>query len=623
MNQFTGMKTIFEKIPRFFRENPFYFSRKSIQSKLLSTYIIINLVPLIIVGVISYTVSSNAIINEIKKNNAQLIDEATHNIDDYLQDLNQLSNTYVSKVLYKSINSMEALNKNIDINDLEVLENLMQMNEYLNTTFTSSDTFMSIRLFSDKGEFISCAFDMNNYRLQSYNSPQEAGWRQRMLENRQDQLIFGVHPLEQNGAYSFVASRPAINPYTRKRYGYICYDKKFGSFSKIFKQFEAREGSELLVYNSGGVLLYHTNPTLIGSRISGEIARLIRGPGNGSLIEKMNRKQMIVTYNKLALGNLTVVGLVPFSVFMKHILPLRNLILVISIISLCLVIILSMILSFYITRPIKKLNRLMTEVEFGNFDVTIEDIKDDDEIGHLSRSFNSMVSTIRQLIMSRYEMELRNKDAELKALLMQINPHFLYNTLEVVSGIADCEGVKSISEITQSLSKMLRYNIDLKNEQVRLAEEINNCRNFFLILKSRFENNLTIEEEFDPAAGDCLILKLVLQPLIENCIKHGIEKKIGQGYLKLTTKKEGKFIRISLTDNGVGFAPEKLREFEEFQGEVSSAFYGASATKSLGLKNVYARLKIFFGDQLLFNIKSVPGEGTCISIRIPAITYQD
>lgn len=139
-----------------------------------------------------------------------------------------------------------------------------------------------------------------------------------------------------------------------------------------------------------------------------------------------------------------------------------------------------------------------------------------------------MVSTIRQLIKSRYEMELRNKDAELKALLMQINPHFLYNTLEVVSGIADCEGVKSISEITQSLSKMLRYNIDLKNEQVRLADEINNCRNFFLILKSRFENNLTIEEELDPAAGDCLILKLVLQPLIENCIKHGIERRSGR-----------------------------------------------------------------------------------------------
>jgi two-component system, sensor histidine kinase YesM len=601
----------------------FTLKQKSIQSKLLGTYIIINLVPLIIVGVISYTVSSNAIRGEIEKNNTQLIEEVNHNISLYLQDLLQLSNIYVSTVHYKSINSMEALNKGINLNDLDVLENLMRMNEYLNTTYNSSDTFLSIRLFSDKGVFLSSAFNMQAYQLYNYNSPEEIQWQKKMYANKTNALIFDVHPLDKNGAYSFVASRAATNPYTNKRYGYICYDKQFSSFVNIFKQFENREGSEIQVIKNDGTIVYHTHQTLIGSKADLEILELIKNSSSRSIVKKVNYRKMLITYDRLPYGGLTVVGSVPVNVFMKHILPIQNVIFIICIISLLLVIILSLILSFHIAKPIKKLSNLMTQVELGNFDVAIEEIDQGDEIGHLSKSFNSMVSTIRQLIKSGYEMKLRNKDAELKALLMQINPHFLYNTLEVISGMADCEGVESISDITQSLSKMLRYNIDLQTDKVRLVDEIENCKNFFLILKSRFEDNLTIETEFDAAAGQYLIVKLVLQPLIENSIKHGIEKKLGKGYIKLTTKKLDDEVLIQITDNGVGFNPERLAEFKQFMQQVSSSFYDSSTTKSLGLKNVYARLKIFFGDKLRFEIQSHPEEGTIISIFIPALTYND
>jgi two-component system, sensor histidine kinase YesM len=623
MDQFTTIKSLWKKIPKIFREKPLSFQRKSIQSKLLSTYIIINIVPLIMVGMISYTVAADAISEEVKKNNNQLVEEVSRNINMYLLDLNQLSNTYVSKVLYKSVNSMEALNKQIDLNDIEVLENLMQMNEYLYTTFNSSDTFLSIRLFTDEGEFLSSAFNMQSYQLYSYNSPEEIKWQQRMYNNRTESLIFDVHPLERNGEFSFVASRAAINPYTNKRYGYICYDKEFSSFSNIFKQFERREGSEVQVIKEDGTFLYNSNQALIGQKVDPKLYQLIQGANSGTLVQKINHKKMIITYNKLTYGNLMVVGSVPVSVLVQHIHPLQNIILIISVISLILVVILSLILSFYIARPIKKLSSLMTQVESGNFNVIIDNINEKDEIGHLSMSFNSMVGTIRQLIKTRYEMELRNKDAELKALLMQINPHFLYNTLEVVSGIADCEGVQKISEITQSLSKMLRYNIDLKNEKVRIADELQNCKNFFLILKSRFEDNLIIETDIDTRISNYVIVKLVLQPIIENSIKHGIEKRIGKGHIKLTAKKLKNSVLIQVMDDGVGFSPEKLQEFEQFTEKVSASFYDSTTTKNLGLKNVYARLKIFFGDKLEFQIDSISGQGTTISISIPAIEYND
>lgn len=601
----------------------FKFNKMSIQYKLLSTYIFVNIVPLIIVGFISYQVSSNAIYSEVEKNNIQLLEEISRNIIYYIQDIRQLSNTYVSKVLYKSINSMESLNRKLDLNDTEVLENLMQMNEYINTTFSSSSDFMSIRLFSGEGEFLSCAFDMKNFRLYSYNSPAEVAWRKKMKENKEDALIFDIHQLDRNGEYSFVASVPAINPYTKTRYGYISYDKEFSSFANIFRQFEQREGSTVQVIRSDGTLLYHPNMALIGKKADDEFIELLNGPHKGNLIKTINDKKMIICFNKLPNYDLTIIGSIPMNVLIKYIHSLRNITTVICLISLVLVAVLSMILSFNIAKPIKKLSNLMRQVENGSLNVTVSNINGEDEIGHLSRSFNSMINTINQLIKSRYEVELHRKDAELKALLMQINPHFLYNTLEVISGIADCEGVEKISEITQSLSKMLRYNIDLKNEKVRMKDELDNCSNFFLILKSRFEDNLVIEKDVDAQTEKYIIVKQVLQPLVENAIKHGVEKKIGKGYIKLSTRKIEDLISIEIKDNGVGFSQEKLQEFEKFMQTVSTTFYDSATTKSLGLKNVYARLRIFFGDKLAFKIISTKDVGTTISMTIPAIEYKD
>jgi two-component system, sensor histidine kinase YesM len=596
------------------------YSRKSIQTKLLSTYIIINIVPLVLVGIISYIVSSNAISDEVKRNNTQLIDEISRNINLYIQDLTQLSNTYVSKVLYKSINSMESLNrKSLDLNDIDVVGNLMQMNEYINTTYSSRNDFLSIRLFSDKGDFLSTAFDMQNYKLYRYNSPEEIEWLKKMYENKTNTLIFDVHPIEKNGELSFVASKPAINPYSNIRYGYICYDKEISSFASLFKQFERREGSEVQVIKPDGTLLYHTNQALIGKIAEKVFLNLIGDSNEDNIVTEINYKKMIITYNKLTYGNLTVIGSIPVNELTKQINPLRNITVIICIVSLLLVIALSMILSFFIAKPIKKLNSLMTQVENGNLNVAVDTINGDDEIGHLGRSFNSMVNTINQLVKSEYEGELHRKDAELKALLMQINPHFLYNTLEVVSAIADCEGIEKISDITQSLSKILRYNIDLKSEKVKIRDEVNNCKDYFLILQSRFENNLEIETEFDVETENYIVVKMILQPLIENSIKHGIEKKIGKGQIMLSVKKLDEWIKIEIKDNGIGFSEEKLEEFKKYMEDMTTKFYDSTATKSLGLKNVYARLRIFFGDKLGFNIESHIGLGTTISISFPAI----
>jgi two-component system sensor histidine kinase YesM len=593
-----------------------YFYQRSMQYQLLTTYLIINLVPILIVGMVSYKVSSNSIMEELQNNNIQSVQEISRSINSFLKNMSDQSNTFDAKVLNNNIR----ISDKVQLDDIMLLQNIMEINDYLNSTFEASEDFLSIRVYSDHGNLISSAFNRQTYKIYSYNSPQETVWRERMQANNSKRMIFDVHALDNNGELSFVLSHSIINPFTNERKGYISYDVDFSRFANLFKHFESRGGSEIRVIQKDGTYIYDTNYSMIGQKADDSLMKLVKNSNKASQIADINGEQKIITYNALTFDNLTVIGSIPLNTLTEHLHPLQNITILISLVSLVLVSMLSIFFSIYITKPIKKLSNLMYKLERGNLKVGIDLPKANLEIGSLSRSFNSMVETMNELIKNQYETELHRKDAEYRALLMQINPHFLYNTLEAISGVADYEGIDRISDITQSLSKMLRYNIDLKNERVRVADEVENCRNFFLILKSRFEDTLEVEMDIDQEAEACWMIKTILQPLLENSIKYGIEKKIGKGYIGLTVKKVGEEVMLQVKDNGVGFSPEKIQDFEKYMQSTAASFYDFSGDKQLGLKNVYSRLRIIFGERVRFHIESVVGESTTITIYIPAVS---
>lgn len=606
-------QSIIMKVFKRFMER--YFFQRSMQYQLLTTYIIINLVPILLVGIISYKVSSNSIKEEVQKNNTQSIQEISRSINTFLKSLSDQANTFEAKMLNNSV----SIGDEFRLDNIMQLQDIMEINDYLNSTFEASDDFLSIRVYSDNGNLLSSAFNRDSYKIYSYNSPDEIEWQERMQGNFSKRIIFDVHPLDLNGEYSFVLSYPIINPFTNERKYYISYDVDFARFSNLFKHFEGRSGSEIRIIQEDGSYLYNTNYSMVGHKADDSLIALLKNSDKSSQTAEIDGKPMIVTYNALTYDNLIVLGSVPLNTLTKHLNPLQNLTILISLVSLILVTLMSIFFSIYITKPIKRLSVLMSKVQRGNLTARIDVPKANIEIGSLNRYFNSMVETMNELIKNQYETELHRKDAEYRALLMQINPHFLYNTLEAISGIADYEGVDRISDITQSLSKMLRYNIDLKSERVYIADEVENCRNYFLILKSRFEDTLIVEVDIDPEAEACWMIKTVLQPLFENSIKHGIEKKIGQGYIGLTVKKIDEDVVLQVKDNGVGFPSEKINEFIKYKRSSAVSFYDSSGDKHLGLRNVYSRLSIVFGDRMDFSIESVVGESTVITIKIPAI----
>ncbi|MBO1511844.1 sensor histidine kinase [Metabacillus bambusae] len=592
-----------------------YFHHKTLRYQLQVTYLLIVIIPFIAIGYVFYEVSVSAMKKDALENYNSLMEAVSKNINAFLEGTSKEISIYASIIL-----DTNSFNLNLLRGEQYQSERWLVDNKHLYETFNRND-FISIRSFDNLGNLVGFSTNTTNNKVYEYNSHQEETWQQRIKHNYEDELLFDIHPLEINGVYSFTASRAIIDPVENVKIGYVSFDKELNSFTNNFKEIENRFGGELQIIKENGTLLYHSNNTLIGKLADKKLlAHLDRLSADTFIEENSNGEKIIMSYNKLTNESFTIVGSMPLEVLIKDINSLGRLIFYSVLILVVLILILSYLLSIYLTNPLKVLMKQMSSVEKGNFNPAIDIPQTNIETTQLGNRFQTMVRTIDNLVTIQYQTELHKKDAELKALIMQINPHFFYNTLEVISGIADEEEVYKISDITESLSRLLRYNLSHDRELVTLKEELAHCNHYFFILKSRFEDELSIEMKADPEIEQFLIMKMILQPLIENSVKHGVEMKIGQGKISLIVKKLKDRIYIEVADNGVGFDEDKLNDFKKFTMNSDNRFSLTTSSNHLGLKNVYTRLSLLYGDNLSFEIDSVKNKGTVIKIEFPATT---
>ncbi len=308
---------------------------------------------------------------------------------------------------------------------------------------------------------------------------------------------------------------------------------------------------------------------------------------------------------------IVLVKVVPEEVMMvgsKHIGQTGMLILLISI---CFTIILSIFISNQVAKPIVLLTKKMEHVEENHFNVKINS-KRTDEIGILQRKFKEMIDRIRDLIEKDYLREMENRDAQFLALQSQINPHFLYNTLQVVSGMALKKGAREIYEMIQRLGGMFRYITNKKGDLVFIWEEVQHLQNYLYIQKVRFGENISIDLFVDEQVKEATIPLLTLQPIVENSFKHGFESQIEKGVLKIDIQKVFDEIEIVIEDNGIGMTEEVL---EEVNSKLFTDSY--SHQRSIGLKNVDTRMKLYFGREYGVEITSQKSQYTKVIIRMP------
>ncbi|MBT9779243.1 HAMP domain-containing protein [Clostridium sp. MCC353] len=266
-------------------------------------------------------------------------------------------------------------------------------------------------------------------------------------------------------------------------------------------------------------------------------------------------------------------------------------------------------------RPLHNMANSMDIAAKGDFTVSLP-IESDDEIGQLSRHFNSMVQKVNSLIDNVYKKELLYKDAEFKMLQAQINPHFIYNVLDTISWTVQLNGMPEISKMASALSRLMRISIN-KNQNITLKEELSCVQDYLLIQKIRYQDKISAVIDVDDRLNDLVIPKLILEPIVENAVVHGLEGKVGTGLILVRGELSEDTVIFTIKDNGIGITQKRLEEIWISHSKSNSTHTG------LGFLNVHSRIQYIYGTDYGLDIKSQPNSGTTVTIQIPYISLPD
>lgn len=287
----------------------------------------------------------------------------------------------------------------------------------------------------------------------------------------------------------------------------------------------------------------------------------------------------------------------------------------IMLISVIVIVIASILLTNDIVRPIKEFQQRVRKAKHGYYEWSSEESSYPGEIGEFENAFNDMLRQINHLINEVYQKELREKDAVIETLMAQINPHFLYNTLDMIKSMAEIEDQDEIGEMVKALSSIFRYSTYSRNPLVTVDEEITNLKNYIRIIQARFGNKVHFEINVDEEVHQYSIIKLCLQPLVENSVKHGIFQKSCQGKVNIQIYKKENQLYVCVKDNGSGMLQEDL---QQLQKELNcDKIENEKRGVKIGLYNINTRLKLYYGKEYGLKISNNVDAGLKIEFCIP------
>lgn len=362
----------------------------------------------------------------------------------------------------------------------------------------------------------------------------------------------------------------------------------------------------------GGKLYYTENSEILNSVSLSDMRRSFStDASDGSFFSQILGKDYLSVYSCSADGRWRFLSLIPQDALEKTTVQTRNMSLILAFIAFFVSVVLIFIMTKAQLKPLQKLARQMQLVGKGDFTARI-DGGGNAEVNDLSRQFNLMNVHIESLIKKNYVAELNEKTARLKALEAQINPHFLYNTLQAISTEAVLSGQKTIQRMVESLASMLRYTVQ-KSNLVPVRTEIKYVKAYLFLQSERFEERLTYRIDVPPDCEEVLIPRISIQVLVENSICHGLENSVEQIQILVSIRRQNGFLHIAVADNGHGMPEERLREVQSLLEPNRTNGNG------IGLTNLASRLKILYEGRALLNIRSVLGRGTTVEMHLPEI----
>lgn len=569
----------------------------SIQFLITASFMLITVFVMLFAGFtinnkVSNLTEQNAIINT-----RQIIDQVNYNLDYYLRSMMEISN-YLSDII----------NNSDDISNKKLIE---QMNVILN----SRKDIVTLAVFSNEGKLI--AGVPGNKMKDDVNIVGQE-WFMASLE--ESSAPFFSSPHVQNmfeSQHSWVVSLSkeiTFNDNGRRTYGVLLVDMNFSSIDQLCQKVGLGKRGYIYIIDSKGNIVYHPQLQLINVGLKHENIQDVLDHVFGRYFDTYNGERRLITIETVNYCRWRIVGIAymdEIAAVKKDIESYSYSILVIGIV---ISVFITALISAKISQPIKQLERYMKLVEQGRFDINI-DVGGEVEIAQLSRTFNLMVTRIRHL-MDQIVLEQESKRiSELNALQAQINPHFLYNTLDSIVWMAENGKSDDVITMVTALARLFRISISRGRNIISVQEELEHARNYLIIQNIRYKNKFKYKIEAQEEALKCRTLKLILQPLIENSIYHGIEYMVDEGLICISVSIADNKLLYQVSDNGLGMPKETLDSLLDKKKE-------SSHESGVGVKNVHERIQLYYGSDYGLEIESELESGTCVKIWMPLI-YND
>lgn len=323
-----------------------------------------------------------------------------------------------------------------------------------------------------------------------------------------------------------------------------------------------------------------------------------------------------IAYSNIGGTNYYVIDKVNEDYMLTNYLKYRSNIIIVISFGIISILIVYFILSRSFNKPVKDLKKAMEKIQTGNLNVRVN-INTQDEMEYLGDGFNKMAEDLSKYINQVYKSSIARKDAELKALKMQIQPHYLYNTLDVIRMKAIEHDEFQVAELLESLSRQLRYLTNNEYDYVKLEDELNNIKEYFVIVSVRYNGLYELDINVNEDDLNLMVPKLILQPIVENSVKYGLRGRKGSGRVSINIKKNNGYLKIIIMDNGVGLSEEKNKEIKMNLTDDEHTIKYHSNTGSIGIKNIYNRMKYYYGKNYEFKIDGEEGVGTIVTYQLP------
>jgi Predicted signal transduction protein with a C-terminal ATPase domain len=572
-------------------------SNISIRYKLLLAFFILSILPVLFIAIGSYGISSKVIEKKTAQFSHDILIQTKKTMENHLEKIEDISfnifiNSKFQELMLKAsegtLDEYEGSKLKTEIED--ILSSQVLYHDEINAIFVVSDGSYIYKLDKTK----------QNYGL---------------MKEYEQEIKKGQGSIEWFGALKdkrVVALTRCINSVkTQKPIGYMVIYVNINYLDEVLSNTQSVMGGNIYAVDNKGTIVVNSDENKIGTISEAVNANTLSRTYNFST-QTIHGTTQYVSLSETMDNGWRIVTTVPVSTYQSEIINLKNTILLVVVIILILSILCSWSISLSISKPVKRLTTSMGN--FGTGDLSIrcpEGAKD--EIGKCSQAFNHMAENINFLVNQVYEEQLMKREAELKSLQMQINPHFLYNTLETINWMARTQGNNDIGIMAKALGDLMRATIN-GNHYVLLKDEMASLNNYLMIQKYRYGDKFETKIDVAVNTENLYIPKLIIQPLVENAIYHGIEPAFDNGLIRISTSLQKNNLLIVVSDDGVGMSQEKIDELLSCTNDKND-----SEQYSIGIKNVIKRIKTLYGDEYGISIQSDFGDGTVISMWIPAI----